>query len=398
MKSTLAVSYELDNVRKAANELASQVRLPLAGNSCGLLFFDVATDAGALAAALEKKLSIPVVGCSTLATLDSKKGFQNFNVSLVVMTGDDVRFACALSGPAGDAVERLGAAYGEAALKLEDPPKLILAFFPNDTAFLLDDCADALSELSGDAPVFGGIPGYCVDSGESRVVLSGRTYSDRALLILLGGALRPAFSVKNVLKSLGEHKRPVTSAKDNVVYKVGDVSFVDHMRQSGIAVDKIAASLGSLPFLPTPLLLETRQDENDDGFPLVRTLCALNLEEGSGTSIGRIPQGADLSIVSLNSRDVELSCRLALRDLAQQVQVGESEGYVYSTSLAVSCQGRYMLLAGDRELEGRCVVELVPAGLNFSGFYGYGELCPTSVSGGRAMNRAHNLSVVFCAF
>ena len=400
MKSALAVSYELDNTEKAANELAAQVSLSLASHSCGLLFFDVAADCGALAAALEKKLSIPVAGCSTIATLDNTKGFRDFNVSLMVMTGDDVRFACALSEPAGagSTAERLGAAYSEAVSKLGEAPKLILVFSPNDADMVLDDCAEALDELSGGVPVFGGVPGFCMSSEESRVVFGGKAYSDRTLLVLLGGGIRPTFSVKNVLKSLAEHKRPVTSAKGNVVYKVGDVSFVDHMRQSGIAVDKIAASPDSLPFLPILLLLETPQDENNDGFPLVRTLCALNLEEGFGASIGRIPQGADLSFVSLNSQDVELSCRLTLQDLAEQIRAGESEGYVYSTAFAISCQGRYILLAGDRDLEGRCLTELSLPSLNLFGFYGYGELCPTSARSGKNLNRAHNLSIVLCAF
>jgi hypothetical protein len=41
--------------------------------------------------------------------------------------------------------------------------------------------------------------------------------------------------------------------------------------------------------------------------------------------------------------------------------------------------------------------ENVPEGLTLSGFYAYGEICPTIVENGRALNRVHNESIVICA-
>jgi hypothetical protein len=39
----------------------------------------------------------------------------------------------------------------------------------------------------------------------------------------------------------------------------------------------------------------------------------------------------------------------------------------------------------------------LPGGLSLSGYYSFGEICPTSVRSGRANNAAHNESLVMLA-
>ncbi|MDR1979797.1 MAG: FIST C-terminal domain-containing protein [Synergistaceae bacterium] len=402
MKSTVAVSYEMDDMEKAAEELASQVlqSLTLLTYSCGLLFCDSEVDHDALAAALKEKLPMPVVGCSTIATFNGKKGFQDMNVSLIVLTADDVRFAVSLSEPltAEGVKKQIEDAYSKGAAELEESPRLILAFPSYNASIMLDEYPETLDRLSVKAPIFGGIPGFVAGYGTSWVAFDGKAYTDRAVFILMGGNVHPLFSVKNVLKSYAEQKRLVTRAENNVVYKVGDISFIDHMRQLGMPVDKIVSSPDAISFVTSPLLLEMPKDEENDGFPFVRTLHTLNLEDGSGASIGRIPQGAVLSIVSMTRQDVDSSSKEAMRDLLEQIENKKKEGYECSTILTVSCIGRYMVIANDHTIEGRNIAEATPPSLNLSGFYSYGELCPTSMRDAKAANRAHNESIVFCAF
>jgi hypothetical protein len=178
---------------------------------------------------------------------------------------------------------------------------------------------------------------------------------------------------------------------------VGDVSFVEYLRQFGLPVEKMATEPGSTSFVTNPLLLEMPESSQDDGVPYVRTLHTLDLQSGTGTAIGKIPEGAVISVAAMKRRDVEVSTHEALLHLLGQIEAGQREGYAYSTIFCVSCIGRYMVMGSEREGEGRAISEGLPKNLNLSGFYGYGELCPTSVREKRALNRAHNESIVLCA-
>ena len=75
----------------------------------------------------------------------------------------------------------------------------------------------------------------------------------------------------------------------------------------------------------------------------------------------------------------------------------ESEGYKYSMIFAVSCVGRYYVMASKNTLEVEALRGEFPKELSMSGFYSFGELCPTSIREWHAINAAHNESLVLLA-
>ena len=403
MKSTTAMTREMDDMKKTAEELASQVQetLPLKTGSCGILFCDSEMDHAQLVAELKDRLpETVIVGCTSVANIDGKKGFQDMVASLTVLTADDVRFSFSLSDPitADDVTEKVEEAYKRGAAVLAEPAKLILAFPAYNLNITLDEYPEALDKVSGGVPIFGGLPAANPPYGVNQILADGKVYTDRAAFVLIGGNIQPIFTVQNVLSNTTEQKRPVTHSERNVIYRVGDVSFVDYLRQFGLPVEKIASEPNTTAFVTNPLLVEMPRDDNDDGVPFVRTLHSLDLQEGSGTAIGKIPQGAMISIAVMKRKDVELSTRQAIRNIAKQIEARRGNGYEYSTILGVSCIGRYMIMANDPGVEGRVIAEETPPSIHLSSFYGYGEMGPTSVRNGRAVNRAHNESIVLCAF
>jgi hypothetical protein len=56
-----------------------------------------------------------------------------------------------------------------------------------------------------------------------------------------------------------------------------------------------------------------------------------------------------------------------------------------------------MVMGDDKDIEGDILKDNIPAGVSLSGFYAYGEICPTVVENGKALNRVHNESIVMCA-
>ena len=63
-----------------------------------------------------------------------------------------------------------------------------------------------------------------------------------------------------------------------------------------------------------------------------------------------------------------------------------------------SCSLRNMFLADQKDAEGKLIHEMLPASLVASGVYGFGEVAPTSVKNGKAVNRFHNATMIICAF
>jgi hypothetical protein len=54
-------------------------------------------------------------------------------------------------------------------------------------------------------------------------------------------------------------------------------------------------------------------------------------------------------------------------------------------------------MADDKDLEGDVLISHLPEGVKLAGFYAYGEICPTVIDNGKALNRVHNESIVICA-
>jgi hypothetical protein len=131
--------------------------------------------------------------------------------------------------------------------------------------------------------------------------------------------------------------------------------------------------------------------------PVVRTLHGVDLEEGCGMAIGEVPEGYNISVCVLQPGDIEVSARNSARDLSERMRANESGGYKYSLVFAVSCVARYYSMASKNTLETDVLFCELPKDVSVSGYYSFGELCPTSVREGRARNAAHNESLVLLA-
>ena len=402
IKSTVAVSHELDNVVLAAAELCGQTaqKLALAKNSFGLLICDSDAEHAELLAEIQKSLDIPIVGFTCTAMLTGEHGLADQAACLATITSDDVSFSVATSEPLtpGNVAEEIERTYKKALNSLDGEPLAVMAFPPYILGIMLDIYPRELDRVSGGLPVFGGLPAHDEVNGCSAVFCGDRVADDRLTILLLSGAAKPVFSVKNNLGTLVSMKRPVTHSEGNTVYRVGDQTFVEFLKGFGLDVDAIADPKDkTTSFTAYPLLVEMTQQENFDGVPIVRTIHSIDMTTGAGTAIGEIPQGATLSLGMLKADDIEQSASQSVTDILAKMKSNEADGYRYSLILAISCVGRYFVLANRSELEAEVLKGGLPKNLSLCGFYSFGEICPTSVSAGRANNAAHNESLVIMA-
>ncbi|MDR1132593.1 MAG: FIST C-terminal domain-containing protein [Synergistaceae bacterium] len=402
LKSTTAVTYELDDIASGTDELAriTKENLTFARNGFGLLFCDSDVDHDKFVSELARKLGVPIVGYSATAMFCDSEGLCDTAAILTTVASDDVNFSIATSDPlTGDNIAaQIASTYSRARESLEGEPKLVLVFPPYLLGIMLDIYPRELERASGGLPVFGGLPAHDDVRGSTAVYCGDSAASDRMTLVLLSGNVKPVMTVKNSLGVLANLKRTVTGSKDNVIYKVGDDSFVEFLKRFGLDVEKLAnPDEKTTSFATYPLLIEKTGEENPDGIPVVRTLHGVNLEEGSGTAVGEVPEGCVISVGILLPKDIEKSSSDSVQDLLEKMAAGESEGYRYSTVFAISCVARYYVMAPRNTLEADVLRRKLPRELSMSGYYSFGEVCPTSVRQGKAMNAAHNESLVLLA-
>jgi hypothetical protein len=393
VKSAVATTFELDDVNGAAQELTDSIKeqIELQKNSVGILLCDADADGAGVSAQLNRLLNIPVAGMTSLATF-STEGYHEGAIVLTVLTADDARFTMAASAPFdGSYEDEMIAAYRRTVpddAKPDERPALIFAFCPNGEPFSGDKYANTLSALAGNAPIIGGVCCDDYDYERARVFLAGEEYRDSLVLVCLWGNVRPTFAIRHVTSQFAERIRRVVDAKDNVVYRVGDETFVEYLEGFGLRTD-VPDPL--MAFNSYPVML-TR--EGEDETPLMRHIVGLDPETGVGTFIADVPVGTLANICLINRDDLKVSARESMNVLLENM---EGDEYEYSLVFCISCGGRAVILGTEPDAEGVILTELLPDDMALSGSYCLGELCPTRYVDAVATNRFHNCSITFCA-
>ena len=208
MRSIVAVTNEMDDVQVAVAELQAQIAAQggVGKNSCGIVFCDVEMPHEDFMRTIKGKLPFETIGCTTIASFDTKNGASIFSAVLVVLTGDDVKFGISMTGALTpqNLKQELEIAYKAAEGALGERGKLLFLMPPYDNSVPLDEYVNILSEFSGNLPVFGGLPSSNVADGDIFMYADGRVFNNRAAILLIGGNVRPVFAVQNFLSELSE--------------------------------------------------------------------------------------------------------------------------------------------------------------------------------------------------
>lgn len=400
MGSHVTVTYQIDDIETAVDDLLKKPDgSEREKNRAGILFCYSDMDVRELVRLVSDKAGFGIIGCTCIANMDEKEGFHDMAATLTVLSSDKVGFATVASGPisAENVAEEIEKTYRAAVDELGGEPSLVIALPPYRLEIMLDAYTDRFNEIAPGVPVVGGLPSYNATGDANLTFIGGEVSEDRLVLLAMRGDVRPVFSVQNVTSNDAERKRKVTRAKDNVVFEVGDQSFTDYLGDIGLPVEKLTQGNATITFVSNPLLLEKNAENGESLYSFARTLHEINIEDGSGTAIGQIPEGATLSVCTLQRDEIEKAAVAGIRDLKKKIADSEAgSDYKYTTVLAVSCIGRHLLLLPNNDVEVKQILSEFPDGLTLSGFYSYGEIGPQGV--GKRQNFAHNESLVLCAF
>ena len=183
---------------------------------------------------------------------------------------------------------------------------------------------------------------------------------------LYGDKLRVGFGSVGGWNAFGP-ERLITRSDHNVLYALDNEPALKlYKRYLGDAVAELPASA---------LLFPLALSRSDGTAPLVRTILAVNEDEGTMTFAGDVPEGAHVQLMRASFD--------GLVDGAEQAATNARTGIGTDASVAilVSCVGRRLVMkqSVEDELEGvRRVLGDTPL---IAGFYSYGEITPLELGG-----------------
>ena len=389
--TTVSRSFKAETI---ADDLARGLALPSLSKALGLLSCSPETDCRQMISLLQDALPFPVVGGTTWA-LPFESPDDDLSASLTVIDRENLNFAISVSPVLNQKVglRQMAQLYRDCETELGERPKLLLAMMPMTSKLMADQYMPFLFEAAEGIPVFGGMVSDDYHSGRATVLVEGGAFSDRMVLVGLGGDIAPVFAARCELNVLSEYMPTVTEAEGYVVRRVDDMSFCDYVARQGF--DPTREDLTA----DWPLSLEVRgRHVPIAGLTDVCDLVALNPAEGSGTLAGIVPVGSGIRMGVLSKSDIMKTTEGCLADILAQIKNERAAGHRYSVLFCLPCVARYFAMVGDDNQEGERIRSACPDDLGLFGYYGFNEISPVRLPGGGQENRIMNYSIIMCAF
>ena len=403
MKSQVFTTYELDNIDVAVKELINNINkdFSLLKNTCGMLFCPADMEVESFLTQFKKHFPHDILGCTSIAPFDSNFGLNQIGISLLLLTADDCEFSFVISDEITKTSVKTQIEKTCLSLLEKSPsaPKHIYAVLPYDSDIIADEYINVFNKSLKNIPVFGGVSSALTgDDYKKLVFYNNKVATNKFVLLAISGNIFPVFSVQNVTAtSCVERKRKVTKSCNNIIYKIGDKTFLEYLKDIGMPVETLAKLDAATAFMANPILLENVNINGCENFSFVRTLMEIDFEHGSGKATGFIPENATISISSLKRDEITQGAVLGMQSILKQMKTKAPEGYKFSTLLPVSCLCRFWLISPGIETEIAHLKENLSDEMVFAGFYGYGEIAPLCRKT-NCTQFSHNESLVLCAF
>ncbi|MCC8194404.1 MAG: FIST C-terminal domain-containing protein [Deltaproteobacteria bacterium] len=393
MRSYTVTCPDVFDAEDAAESLLEQLdNIELCANSCALVITEPESECLECLGILGKRRpEIPFIGATSLAQL-SPKGYSRLGITMLVLTADDCWFGLAGSDRLGaDGPEKIKRTYADALAQLGGrQPEGAFVFSSLTPSFTEQDKLALLDGLIGHKPIIGGVASDEFKFAEKKVFVSGRVLEDGYAVILVAGRFKPVVAVGGV-PNKGLPRYRITESEGPVVKSIDGIPILDFLKKHEVNLD----SSEGLLFAPFSAV---QGDSDENGQPICRPLIAIDKEQGTALSYVNMPQGSMVSFQIISAEDLKRTVEDAARKVMDTI-AASSDGYTYSSVFCVTCAGRHVVLAFEREYEADIAKKYFADSMQYAGFYAFTEIGPTRIDDdGYASNHSHNLSVIFCAF
>lgn len=240
--------------------------------------------------------------------------------------------------------------------------------------------------LSAKVSVTGGLVGDGSDFKHTYVGLDGVAEEGKIVLIgFYGQSLSVGYGSMGGWDTFGP-ERVITKSKDNVLYELDGKPALSLYKTY---LGELASGLPSTGLL-FPLNLRESNDAEKKN-EVVRTLLAVNEQEQSMTFAGDMPQGAYAKLMKANFERL-IDGASGAADLSSQTMDNQKP----ELAILISCIGRKLVLKERIEEETEAVKSILGEQAAMTGFYSYGEICPTGVT--EKQCRLHNQTMTITTF
>lgn len=372
MRSYQAFSDEIDNLDLAVEEIYQQVQsFDLSPNTGGILYCGSEVNTSELCQKLRERLHLPFIGTTCLGQFTSN-GYKEASICLNLFTGEDISFSGGMSGDltSENMAEEIKEAYRNLKKAMKRPEVTIILYIPWYPGVVYDDILDALTEVSGGVPIFGGI---CSDEwtfDKCQAMYSRGAFNNRAAILLVGGDFNPTFKTSLSINWSSENAVTITKASGYTAYEIDGIPAVDYFNSIGLQFmhENVFSDC-----LSSPMILKyTDKDGNEQ--TIIRNLFTVNKEEGSVAFAGRVLEGSKMTLALTSRIVINKTINEPVDEVLNEVE--KKTDYEHSGVLVSSCTGRYCLTVADKNTECSVLHKAVDKGLIVAGGYLNGEFCP----------------------
>jgi len=226
-----------------------------------------------------------------------------------------------------------------------------------------------LTHLPENVGVTGGLAGDS-DRFNETVVLHGGVHPEKSTISALGlysTRLKVGYGSFGGWDPFGP-ERIVTRSKANILFELDGRSALELYKEY------LGEHARGLP--ATGLLFPLNVRTGQNATPLVRTILAVNEKDQSMTFAGDIPEGSYARLMKANfdrlidgAASAAKSAHFALGSASPDL------------AILISCVGRKLVLRQRTEEEVEAVRDVLGDKTALTGFYSYGEICPTATGG-----------------
>jgi hypothetical protein len=347
-------------------------------STLGLVFGDIQQNPQALLQLHELLNHSHIIGCSTSGEIAQEKVLEE-GLIVTIIKFEQSRLAVQTKG-----IESREDSYsaGQSLAKDLLQEDLACVFLLSDGLGINgSDLTRGVVDVLGDAiPVTGGLAG---DNGSFEITytLANAQVETQQIVALglYGDALEINCGSRGGWLAFGP-SRVVTRSNGNVLYEL------DHQSALEIYKNYLGDLADDLPASGLRYPLELSQE--DKHTKVVRTMLAIDEEQGSITFAGDVPCGSSVQLMRANVESLISGAELA----AQVCNVTAVN--TPSLAILISCVGRKLVLKQLVEEEVEAVSEVLGNKTVLCGFYSYGEIAPYDLN---SPSELHNQTMTITA-
>lgn len=331
---------------------------------------------------------IQIAGCSTSGEIFNHEVYDDcISVSFVKLEKSNFRIAY-LESSEIEKSEDLGLKLGSSLLSEDLRGVFVLSdgINVNGTA-LANGLGKSFKTLKNNVTTSGGLAGDGSDFKETFTLVrtGGVTKLKNNQIVAIGfygNSFKMFTSFRGGWNPYGKNHL-ITKSKGSVVFEI------DHKP----ALSLYKEILGDLvKELPASALLYPLEVQMSSGAKNVRTILTINEAENSICFAGDMPEGSPFQVMRASFQELKNAAKASAESL-ESMSKDDMKG-MDAIAIGVSCIGRKLLLGERIEDETDAVMQVLPEGVSFVGFYSYGELSP-GISGNCEL---HNQTMTLTLF